>query len=202
MRHRRLGRVRDLQTHGSQRRDGRRQLGDDVRRGDVQDCGVEDLTVVVHVLNDQTIAEGLDVQLLQQGSLGLADLVAVLDELDTRDHFNLTLVDLGGDVQGLEPRRLAGIATRRPGLDVHIDGGDGADTRRGGDLVGHDDVAHGGQIGVGEDEAGVANDVRGQRSARVVLVVAQEVLDDLSREAARPIRTHSTACEQQGARAL
>eukprot|EP00952_Eustigmatos_sp_NYUAD-ZCMA_P004898 21488-Eustigmatos_ZCMA.PRE.1 len=39
-------------------------------------------------------------------------LIAVLKDGDRVDDFDLTLRDLGGDLQGLEERGLAGVATR------------------------------------------------------------------------------------------
>ena len=54
-----------------------------------------------HLQQAQAVLEGLDAQLGQQGGLGGADLVARLDQVHVGHNLNGTLVDLGGNAQGL-----------------------------------------------------------------------------------------------------
>ena len=54
-----------------------------------------------HLEQSKAILEGLDSELSQQGGLGGSDLVTGLDQVDVADNLNGTLVDLGGNAQGL-----------------------------------------------------------------------------------------------------
>ena len=58
-----------------------------------------------HLQQAKSILEGLDSQLGQQGGLRGSDLVAGLDQVHVTDDLNGTLVDLGGNAQGLECKR-------------------------------------------------------------------------------------------------
>ena len=58
-----------------------------------------------HLQQAKSILEGLDSQLGQQGGLRGSDLVAGLDQVHVADDLNGTLVDLGGNAQGLKRER-------------------------------------------------------------------------------------------------
>ena len=68
--------------------------------------GAEDGDIIVYGLDDQSIGEGLDPQLGQQGSLRRPHLVPFLDQLHRRNDLHYSLVDLHRDVENLEKRSL------------------------------------------------------------------------------------------------
>jgi len=148
--------------------------------GDVQHIGAEDVTLLVHGHSLDAVGEGANLQLVQQGSLGLADLLAELDQMHAGNHLNLSLVNLGGDVEGLEPRGLAGVAAGRAGLDVDIGGGKSANASGGGHLVGDNNLTDLCDVAVGEHEANVAVDVLQEASHGVLGVLGDEVAQDLA----------------------
>jgi NADH:ubiquinone oxidoreductase subunit F (NADH-binding) len=69
------------------------------------------------------IAEGANLQLVQESSLGGFDLGACSDYLLVSDDFNLGLENLRLDVQLLEEAGLLGVKTSGTGADPHIIGG-------------------------------------------------------------------------------
>jgi NADH:ubiquinone oxidoreductase subunit F (NADH-binding) len=73
------------------------------------------------------IAEGANLQLVQESSLGGFDLGACSDYLLVSDDFNLGLENLRLDVQLLEEAGLLGVKTSGTSTDPHIIGGDSAD---------------------------------------------------------------------------
>merc|ERR1719180_318375 len=88
--------VVDGQGHGSNVGHSRGKLGEQVSVSDVQDFWVEDTAAVVHLGDDQTVAEGADLEHVQESGLRHANPVAGLDDL------NGTLGNLGWDSQSLE----------------------------------------------------------------------------------------------------
>merc|ERR1719383_880073 len=60
----------------------------------VQDGRIEHGSRIVHLLNDQSIGEGRDLQHIQEGSLGHTDLFASSDQMHVRNNFNCTLGNL------------------------------------------------------------------------------------------------------------
>jgi hypothetical protein len=72
------------------------------------------------------IAEGANLQLVQESSLGGFDLGACSDYLLVSDDFNLGLENLRLDVQLLEEAGLLGVKTSGTGADPHIIGGNSA----------------------------------------------------------------------------
>ena len=105
-----------------------------------------------------TVAEGVDVQLVQQGSLSGVDLISLSQQRHGVDNFNLGLVNLGGDVQSLEERGLTGIATSRSSRDNDVHGGQHTNTGGGGHLVRQNDLTHLSHISVHEDQTNVSVD--------------------------------------------
>jgi len=68
---------------------------------DVENAGEIHEPVFVDLSRDQPVRERLNVQLLKQCRLGRPDLVPLFHQLHVADDFDLPLVDLRGDVQGL-----------------------------------------------------------------------------------------------------
>jgi hypothetical protein len=91
--------------------------------------------------------------------LGVGNLLANFTHLELLDDFDLTLLDLGGDLQGMEEGNLGRVHTGRAGRDGHIDGRGGANLSSSLHLVSLDQglqVEHG---LVGEDETHLALDL-------------------------------------------
>ncbi|KAF0744734.1 hypothetical protein Ae201684_001189 [Aphanomyces euteiches] len=169
------------QREGSNVAETTSELFDQVFFGQVQDSRVEDGTVVVDGLDDQTVRERTDVQLLEQHGFGVTDLFTLLGQQDIGHDFNLTLLNLGTDLQSLEKGGLTGVATSRTSRAPHIDRGNSTDTSRGRDLVGFQSFTDLVQVFVGEDETNIALQQRNhgfQRMARVLLHVVGEDLAD------------------------
>merc|ERR550534_2831897 len=86
------------QGHSSNVSHPRGELGKQVGIGDVQDLRVKHTAAVVHLGDDQTVAEGADLKHVQEGSLGHADPVASLDDVHVLDDLNGTLGNLSWDI--------------------------------------------------------------------------------------------------------
>lgn len=138
--------------------DGAAEGAEELLLTNVEDGGREGVALVVNLLDTQTVGEGRDVEHVQQGSLGGADLGASLNELEIGRDFNGTTGNLGGDTESLEERGLAGFHTSVASRNPHIGGSDGTSTSGGGDLVVENLVTDGLQVGVGEDETDVTLD--------------------------------------------
>lgn len=147
------------QRDGGNGGDGRSQSLEELLLTNVENTGREGLALVVDLGDAHTVGEGGDVEHVEEGGLGGADLGLSLDELEIGGDFNGTTGNLGGDTEGLEEGGLAGFHTSVASGDPDIDGGDGTSTGRGGDLVGEDDVSDLLEVTVGEDETNVALDV-------------------------------------------
>jgi hypothetical protein len=102
-----VGGQRDTGDGGDGRAEGLEELG----LLDVQDGGLEGLTLVVDLVDTHAVGEGRDTQQVEQGSLGGTDLVASLNELQVGRNFNGTTGNLGGDTESLEERGLSGFHT-------------------------------------------------------------------------------------------
>lgn len=126
---------------------------------DVQDARGEGVALVVDLGDTQTVGEGRDVQHVEEGSLGGADLAASLNELQIGCDFNGTTSNLGGDTESLEERGLSGFHTSVASGDPDVGRGDGTSTGRGSNLVVQDLVTDRLEVTVGEDETDVTSDV-------------------------------------------
>lgn len=124
----------------------------------VEHAGVEALALVVDLRDAHAEGEGRDVEHVEQGRLGGADLGALLDELEVGGDFDGTTGDLGGHAEGLEEGGLAGLHAGVASGHPDIDGGQGTGTGGRGDAVGEDEVTGLLEVAVGEDEANVALD--------------------------------------------
>lgn len=129
------------------------ELGDDVSRVHVEDLRGKDGTVVVDSVDFHTVGEGLNIQFLQEDCFGVSDFLASSTDLEFLGDFNLTLVNLGGHVQGVEERDLRGIHTGGAGVNRDVDGGNHSDLGSSWLLVVFDDGSDFEDGGIGEDEA-------------------------------------------------
>merc|ERR1719504_149782 len=159
VRHRGHVGVVDGQGHGSNISHSRGKLGEQVSVSDVKDFGVEDAAAVVHLGDDQTVAEGADLEHVQEGSLRHADPVTSPDDVDVLDDLDGTLGNLGWDSQSLEEASLLGSHTSVLGGNHDVDRG--KSTSLGGSLhlVGQEKVTHVQKLHLGEDKANILLDV-------------------------------------------
>merc|ERR1719166_765143 len=153
------GGVADLQADGGHVGHALHEGGLDVVVADVQDLGVEHGAVVIHLLENETIAEGGNLEHVQEGSLGHTHPVTSCDQGHIRDDLNGTLGNLGGDAQGLEEGGLLGTHAGVLGGHHHVQGGQGAGLGGGLHLVGQQHVPDLGELLVGEHEADILLDV-------------------------------------------
>lgn len=119
---------------------------------EVEDGLGEDGTVVVDLGDLHTVLKRLDVELLEEGGLGGLDLLALGGHLEILGDLDLSLDDLGGDVEGVEEVDLGGVETGGACGAGEVDGGDHTNSGLSGHLVGLDldpQLVHG---GVAEDE--------------------------------------------------
>ena len=75
-------RVADGEREGGDALHARGELAAQVVGRDVEDGGVEDGAVLVHLEDDEAVAEGRDVEHVEEGGFGGAHLVALLQQLD------------------------------------------------------------------------------------------------------------------------
>jgi hypothetical protein len=99
-----------------------------------------------------TETERLNVQLGEDSSFGVTDLLTLFNDSEILGDFNLTLLNLGGDVQGVEERDLRGIQTGGTSGDVDFEGSESTDLSGGRDSVGFNDGLKIRDGGIGEDE--------------------------------------------------
>lgn len=88
-----------------------------------------------------------------------AHLLALGHEEHLGGDLDLTLRNLGGDLEHLEEGGLSGVAAGGPRGHLHVDGSDRPHTGGGGHAVFLDDVTDLAEVTVGEDEADVADDL-------------------------------------------
>lgn len=119
----------------------------------VEDIGSEDCTIIVDEQDFHTESKRLDIQLLQDSSFGVTDLLSLFADLEFLDDFDLTLLNLGGDIQSVEERDLRGVKTSGARWDDDFEGSEGTDLSRGGDLVAFDEGLKFMDGGIREDEA-------------------------------------------------
>mmetsp|Transcript_21042 Transcript_21042/g.58515 ORF Transcript_21042/g.58515 Transcript_21042/m.58515 type:complete len:352 (+) Transcript_21042:107-1162(+) len=175
-----LGRVSSGQRDGGQDGKSLAELCGENIVGDLQDLGVEEGSVVIDGLEDHTVREGADVELLQEGGLRSGDLLSSGDQVGIGNHLNLSTGNLGGNLQGLEKGGLTGITSGRSLGDNDISGGNGSDLGRGRAGVGLQDFLDGTKVTIGEDESNVSTALVDELSGRAIGVLLAEFLDTLS----------------------
>jgi hypothetical protein len=126
VRNRGEGGIAGLQRDGRQELHTEREPLDDLLVGDLEGLGVVDEAALVGVDHGQTIVEGLEVELLEEGGLGVADLLTFVDQVEVVDDLNLTLLNTGGNVECLQESSLSGLQTGSSGLDDDIARRDGS----------------------------------------------------------------------------
>merc|ERR1719251_157078 len=186
-------RISNGETHGSDIGNSGHELVLNVLVSDVQDGRIEHGSLVVHLLDDQTIAEGEGLQETEEGGLGGADLVTSADDRDVIDNLNCTLGNLGGDLQSLEEAGLLRTHAGVLGGDGDIHRGNSSSLGGGGLLVGQKEIPDGGQLLVGEDEADVHLDVGKQLLKFGVLL--QLAPDDLPHHGVLAHEDHGLASQ-------
>lgn len=77
--------------------------------GLVEDGGLKERSIFVDLKNAESVREGTDLELLEKSGFGVPDLLSGDKEEFIIEDLDLTLVDLGGDVQGLEECCLSGF---------------------------------------------------------------------------------------------
>ncbi len=152
MRNRQSVRLSDSQRNSSDVLGSRSHLVEEGVGVKVEDFRSEDCTIVVDVEDFHTETERLNVQLGKDSSFGVTDLLALFNDSEILGDFNLTLLNLGGDVQGVEEGNLRGIQTGGTSRDVNFEGSEGTDLSGGGDSVGFNDGLEVRDGGIGEDE--------------------------------------------------
>jgi hypothetical protein len=73
------------------------EFSQDISLGNIENFGVEDLTVLVDLLDVHLIAEGSDLKLVQESCMSGFNLLTLGDNFLINNDFNLGLDDLGLD---------------------------------------------------------------------------------------------------------
>jgi len=100
---------------------------------DLKDLSGVLLAIIDEALNVHLVLEGTNLQLVQEGSLTSSDPVVRVDNHDGVNNVDLSLGNLGLNLQSLEERGLLRVETGGTSGDGHIRGGEG--TNLGGGLT-------------------------------------------------------------------
>lgn len=131
------------------------ELFKDVVGGDVEHLRFEDRVAVEHLQDVHLVLEGPDLELIKEHGLTRGDLVTVGDDLDGIHDFDLTLDDLGLNVQSLEEGGLLRVHTSGTGRNGNIGVSDGTDLGGGLTHLRVDDLLQVLEVAVGEDHTHV-----------------------------------------------
>jgi hypothetical protein len=153
------GGVVESQRDGGNRLDATHEAINELRLINIKNIRRERVSLVVDLYHGHTVRERRDIQHVQERRLGRPDTRTSSDDLDVGHNFNGTTRDLGGDTEGLEEGRFAGLHSGVARRDNDVLGCERTRTGRGGDLVGDDNVPDFLEILGGEDESNVALDV-------------------------------------------
>ena len=148
------------------------QFVSDIFRSDVEDCGWEESSIVVDLLDDHLVAERSDLQLVQQSALGAVNLEPTSDNLLVSHNFDLSLHNLGLDLERLEESSLLRVEASGAGSDPHIIGSDDSYFGRGFSLLVINQLLDLSQVPITKYEACVAL----HESNKLVELVARLVL--------------------------
>lgn len=157
-----LNGVSSSEGEGSDVLDSLLKLGDKIAGIKVEDGLGEDGSVIIDLGDLHTVLEGLDVKLLEEGSFGSLDLLSLGADLEVFGDFDLSLDDLGGDVECVEEVDLGGIETSGTSRGGEIDGGDDSDSGFSGHLVGFDLDSELMDGGIAEDDCHLFLDEGGE----------------------------------------
>ena len=105
------------------------------------------------------VFERSNLELVEEGSLTGGDLVINVDNLNWVDDFDLTLYNLGLNVQGLEERGLFGVHTSGTSGDGHISGGNSTDFSGGFSDLGVKNLLDLSEVSVGENHTSVKDEL-------------------------------------------
>ncbi len=153
----------DLHGQTDQISDSCSDLIDKVSRVHCNNFLAEDGALVVGTQDDHTVEERLEVELLEEGSLRVSDFLSNCAHLELFGDLNLSLFNLGGDLEGVEEVNLGGVETCGSWWDDVVDGGDGSDLSLGGELAFFNLVLQIEHWLVGEDQSDLLLEV-GQES--------------------------------------
>jgi len=154
-----------LGREGDGHSDGRDVLGvslellDDGVFSDGEDLSGVNLTVIEDLLDLHLVLKRSDLELLEEGSLTGGDLVTLLDNLNGVDNLDLTLDNLGLNVQSLEERGLLGIHTGRTSGDSYGSRGENTNLSGGTSNLGVNNLLDDTEVTVGEDKTGVEEEL-------------------------------------------
>jgi hypothetical protein len=182
-----LGSETGGERDGSDVLSGSAEGGEDGVNRDVEDGWGVDSAVIEDVLDVHLVLERSNLELVQESGLTGRDLLTLGDDLDGVDDFDLTLDDLGGDVQVLEEGGLLGVHTGTTSGDGHISGSD--DTNLGGGLsnLRIKNLLDVSKVSVGEDHTSVQHELVLNQSEvgsndLLCVVLVDEFLDGGSHE--------------------
>jgi len=133
--------------------DPRRNLVDELGRVQSNDVLAEDSAAVVGTMHHHTVEERLEVELFEQGGFGVTHPLAGRAHLVLLGDLDLGLLDLSGDLQGVEKVDLGRVKAGCPGWDDVVDRGGGANLSLGGELALLDLALEVEDWLVGEDES-------------------------------------------------
>lgn len=151
-----FGEVAGFQGEGGQVGDSFLELLDKGFRAELEDGFGEHVSFVVDAVDFHTVTEGLLVHLGEEGGFGGSHDLSGLEHVHVFDDFDHTLVDLGGDLEGVEERNLGWVHSSASWGDEHVDGGHVSGLGDGFSLVGLDDFLQVEDGLVGEDETELA----------------------------------------------
>jgi hypothetical protein len=151
--------ITQFQRKGGQSTASFLELGDETFGVEVDDGLIQHASVVIDGDDFHTVREGIEVHLGQKGTFGGTDDLAGDQHLDFFLDFNHTLVDLGGDLEGMEERDLGGVHSGGSGGDDNLGVGDFSDLGGGLSTVGLDHGLEVEDTGVGEDDSELVGQV-------------------------------------------
>jgi len=137
-----------------------RELSEDGSRGNGEDCGVEELSVLEDLFDSHFVFERSDLQFIEEGSLSGGDLISFGNNIEIVEDFNLGLDNLGSDTEVTEETSLSRIKTGGTGGDSDLLGGNGTDTGGGFSDLRVEDIEDITEVVVGEDDGGVSLELR------------------------------------------
>mmetsp|Transcript_44362 Transcript_44362/g.61691 ORF Transcript_44362/g.61691 Transcript_44362/m.61691 type:complete len:244 (+) Transcript_44362:508-1239(+) len=134
-------------------------LAEHVSVGQLEQGGRVHKASIVHGDHVDTVGEGQDAELLQQQGFGRSNLFVLLQQMHRVLDVNLSLDNLGGNVQGLQELGLGGLQSGGACRQVHVSRSQGSGLGSGGHTVSLQGGPQGGQVIVGEHQTNVSIDL-------------------------------------------